>query len=116
MDIISLHSLFKKMSTYSKNEKFFNLKSRVFEDNFRTLKRKDPILNIPKQDFYNKILTDLDKSVDKINHFKLFIVFLKANSTLGFTNFVPHASQRAVFIRYYKKGVAISSIPRFYSS
>jgi hypothetical protein len=116
IDIISLHSLFKKVSTHPKNEKFFNLKSRVFEDNFRTLKRKDPIINNPRQDFYNKILTDFDKSVDKISHFKLFTVFLKANSTLGFTNFVPHTSQRAVFVRYYKKGVAISSIPRFYSS
>ena len=116
IDTISLYSLFKKISIHSQEEKFFNLKPRVFTDNFRSLKRKDPILNTPKQNFYNKILTDFDKSVDKISHFKLFITFLKANSTLGFTNFIPHASQRSVFIKYYKKGVALSSVPRFYSS
>jgi hypothetical protein len=108
--------LFKKLTTFKTEAQFAKLKPRVFTDNFRTLKRMEPITSSVKQNFYSKILTDFDKSVDKIEQFKLFKVFLKANSSLGFTNFIPHASQRSIFIKYHKKGVAFSSIPRFYSS
>jgi hypothetical protein len=116
LEDISYYSLFKKLTTFKKEAQFVKLKPRVFTDNFRTLKRIEPITSLVKQNFYNKIFTDFDKSVDKIEQLRLFKVFLKANSSLGFTNFVPHASQRSIFIKYYKKGVAFSSIPRFYSS
>ena len=116
LEDISYYALFKKLTTFKTEAQFAKLKPRVFTDNFRTLKRMEPITSSVKQNFYSKILTDFDKSVDKIEQFKLFKVFLKANSSLGFTNFIPHASQRSIFIKYRKKGVAFSSVPRFYSS
>lgn len=108
--------LVKKLTIFKKEAQFVKLKPRIFTDTFRTLKRLEPITGSVKQNFYNKMLTDFDNSIDKIEQFKLFKVFLKANSTLGFTNFIPHTSQRSIFIKYHKKGVAFSSLPRFYSS
>lgn len=116
IDEMSYHTLFNKLRAHNTDTKFFNLTPQVFTDNFRTLKRMDPIIRPVRQNFFNKMLTDFDKSVDKIDQLMLFNVFLRANLTLGFTNFVPHASQRSLFVKYYKKGVAFSSVPRFYAS
>ena len=92
LEDISYYALFKKLTTFKTEAQFAKLKPRVFTDNFRTLKRIEPITSSVKQNFYSKMLTDFDNSVDKIEQFKLFKVFLKANSSLGFTNFIPHAS------------------------
>ena len=69
-----------------------------------------------KINYFNKSIIDFDRSIDKNTQLTLFKTFLKVNSSLGFTNFIPHTSQRAIFIKYYKKGVAFSSIHRFYAS
>ena len=73
-------------------------------------------MNAPNQKFFNKSTINIVSRKEKIKQLTLFKTFLKANATLGFTNFIPHTSQRAIFIKYHKKGVAFSSLPKFYSS
>lgn len=110
------YSLLQLWSPLKKKRKFVNTKSTVFTKNFKTLRRTDPLLTPLDQNLYNSMVSDFDTSVDKMNHFGLFKSFLKVNSSLGASGFIPHASQRSIFIKYYKKGVAISSIPRLYAS
>ena len=92
-----------------------NTSPQLFSTDFRSLKRVRPMLDKPKQNFFNKTITFPTSYEDKIKQFGLFKTFLKANSTIGFTNFIPHASQRIIFIHYSGKGAAFSSISRFYS-
>lgn len=104
------------MKPFQKKKKFIDTGSTIFTKNFKTLRRIDPLLTPLNQSLYNNMVSDFDNSVDKINHLGLFKSFLKVNSSLGASGFIPHASQRSIFIKYYKKGVAISSIPRLYAS
>lgn len=113
---VSYMSLFTLFKPFKMNSRLLNLKPRAVNEGFKTLRRSEPALDSLRPNMYNKMIVDFDSSVDNINHLGLFKSFLKANSTLGFTNFIPHASQRSIFVKYYKKGVCFSSIPRFYSS
>ena len=103
--------------TLKSETNFKNLSPKIFTQDFKTLKRIDPLVekNFEKN-FFNKVIIDFDKSIDSIEQLSLFKAFLRANSTLGFSNFIPHTSQRLIFVKYYKKGVSFSSIHRFYAS
>lgn len=95
---------------------FLNLSPKIYSTRFRTLRRLEPILDKSKEKYFNKTTVEGVSEKEKLKQLVLFKVFLKANSTLGYTTFVPHTSQRSIFIRHGKKGVTFSSLPKLYAS
>lgn len=107
------------LTTFFRNKNynyFLNLSPKIYSNRFRTLRRLEPIVDKSKENYFNKTTVEGLSQGKKLKQFFLFKVFLKANSTLGYTTFVPHTSQRAIFIRYGKKGVTFSSLPKLYAS